>query len=110
MLKILIIDDDALTRKGIQTLMPWNAHNMEIIGEASNGKNALEFLADHDVDLVLVDLDMPIMDGMTFIEQAKSLYPNLNYVVLTIHNEFEYIQNALRMGAIDYIAKTQFDK
>ena len=72
MLKILIIDDDALTRKGIQTLMPWNAHNMEIIGEASNGKNALEFLADHDVDLVLVDLDMPIMDGMTFIEQAKS--------------------------------------
>ena len=110
MLKILIIDDDALTRKGIQTLMPWNAHNMEIIGEASNGKNALEFLADHDVDLVLVDLDMPIMDGMTFIEQAKSLYPNLNYVVLTIHTEFEYIQNALRMGAIDYIAKTQFDQ
>lgn len=110
MLKILIIDDDVLTRKGIQTLMPWASHRMEIVGEASNGKVALDFLKHHEVDLALVDLDMPIMDGMTFIRHAKDLYPSLNYVVLTIHTEFEYIQNVLRMGAIDYIAKTKFDQ
>ena len=110
MLRILIIDDDVLTRKGIQTLMPWAAHNMEIVGEASNGKNALEFLENHEVDLALVDLDMPVMDGITFIQRAKESYPNLNYVVLTVHTEFEYIQNVLRLGAIDYIAKTQFDQ
>lgn len=83
---------------------------MEIIGEASNGKTALDFLETHEADLALVDLDMPVMGGMTFIQKAKVLYPSLNYVVLTIHTEFEYIQQVLRMGAIDYIAKTQFDQ
>lgn len=110
MLKILIVDDDALTRKGIQLLMPWEKHQMQIVGEAPNGREALAFLKNNPVDLVLVDLDMPIMNGMAFIKHASQLYPNLNYVVLTIHTEFEYIQEALRNGAIDYIAKTQFDK
>ena len=110
MVKILIIDDDVLTRKGIQTLMPWSRHHMTIVGEAANGKAALEFLEAHAVDLALVDLDMPVMDGMTFIREASARYPDLNYVVLTVHTEFEYIQNVLRLGAIDYIAKTQFDQ
>ena len=83
---------------------------MKIVGESSNGQEALGFLEDHAVDLALVDLDMPVMDGMTFIEKASKLYPDLNYVVLTVHTEFEYIQGVLRAGAIDYIAKTQFDK
>lgn len=110
MLKVLIIDDDALTRKGIQTLMPWAGHGMEIVGEAANGKAALDFLAAHDADLALVDIDMPVMNGLTFIETAGKLYPHLNYVVLTIHTEFEYIQRVLRLGVIDYISKTHFDK
>lgn len=110
MLKILIIDDDALTRKGIRMLMPWASHNMEIVGEASNGKLALDFLHENEADLALVDLDMPVMNGITFIQKASELYPQLNYVVLTIHTEFEYIQNVLRLGAIDYIAKTRFDQ
>ena len=61
MLKILIIDDDALTRKGIRMLMPWASHNMEIVGEASNGKLALDFLHENEADLALVDLDMPCL-------------------------------------------------
>ena len=92
MLKILIVDDDALTRKGIRMLMPWARHHMEIIGESENGKAALTFLEKNHVDLVLVDLDMPVMDGMTFIRTASALYPALNYVVLTVHTEFEHIQ------------------
>ncbi|HCG87115.1 MAG TPA: hypothetical protein DEW33_11650 [Lachnospiraceae bacterium] len=111
MLKILIIDDDILTRKGIQTLMPWKEHQMTIVGEASNGKEALAFLESHpDIDLALVDLDMPIMGGAAFIEAASERYPNLSYVVLTVHTEFEYVQQILRLGAIDYISKTQFDQ
>ncbi|MDO4336715.1 MAG: helix-turn-helix domain-containing protein [Eubacteriales bacterium] len=110
MLRILIVDDDILTRKGIQILMPWEKHHMKITGEASNGKEALDFLEKNSVDLVLVDLDMPIMDGMTFIQTASALYPELSYVVLTVHTEFEYIQSVLRIGALDYIAKTHFDR
>lgn len=110
MLKILIIDDDALTRKGLRMLMPWTAHQMEVVGEAANGQEALDFLKTNSVDLALTDLDMPFMNGSTFIKEASQLYPDLNYVVLTIHTEFEYIQNILRLGAIDYIAKNQFDQ
>ncbi len=110
MLKILMVDDDPLTRKGIQVLMPWEKHHMKIVGECSNGKEALVFLERTEVDLVLVDIDMPVMDGITFMRTAAKLYPSLNYVVLTVHTEFDYIQNVLRLGAIDYIAKTQFDK
>ena len=110
MWKILIVDDDILTRKGIQILMPWEKYEMEIVGEASNGQKALDFLASNPVDLVLVDVDMPVMDGFTFVEKSKELYPELKYVVLTIHTEFEYIQRFLRMGVIDYISKEQFDQ
>lgn len=110
MLKILIVDDDPLTRKGIQVLMPWEKHHMEVVGECSNGEEALAFLEQREVDLVLVDIDMPVMDGITFMRTAAKLYPALNYVVLTVHTEFDYVQNVLRLGAIDYIAKTQFDK
>lgn len=111
MLKILIIDDDLFIRKGIQMMMPWKEHQMEIIGEASNGREALEFLSSHtDTDLALVDIDMPIMNGTDFIKEASRLHPHLSYVVLTVHTEFEYVQEILRLGAIDYIAKTQFDQ
>ena len=71
MLKVLIIDDDTLTRKGIQALMPWAEHDMEIVGEASNGKAALEFLEDHYADVALVDLDMPVMDGLPSIRNLN---------------------------------------
>ena len=70
MLKILIVDDDPLTRKGIRMMMPWEKHHMEIVGEASNGRLALDFLSGHEADLVLVDLDMPVMNGTDFIEAA----------------------------------------
>ncbi len=106
----MIIDDDGLARKGLISCMPWADYNMEVVGEASNGLSALEFLEHTAVDLALVDIDMPNMGGLQFIEHAKSRYPGLNYVVLTIHTEFEYIQQALRLGAIDYIAKSQFDQ
>ena len=110
MLKVLIVDDDKLTRKGLIAVMPWDKYGMEVAGESSNGVQALEFLDKHEVDLVLSDLEMPLMSGLEFMKQAKARYPGLQFVVLTVHTYFEYIQQALRLGAIDYIAKVQFDK
>ena len=110
MLNVLIVDDDKLTRKGLIASMPWQQYQMEVVGEAANGVEALAFLQDHDADLVLTDLEMPLMSGMEFIRRAKELRPHLFFVVLTIHSDFEYIQEALRLGAIDYIAKVQLDR
>ena len=63
MIKVLVVDDDKLVRKGLIAAMPWNEFNMEVVGEANNGKNALKFLENNAVDLILLDLSMPIMSG-----------------------------------------------
>jgi len=110
MIKVLIVDDDKLVRKGISSAMPWNEFNMEVVGEASNGAKALDFLKNQPVDLMLTDLAMPVMSGIELMRATRQLYPELHIVVLTLHQDFDYIQEALRMGAIDYIAKVQLEK
>ena len=110
MWKVLIVDDDKLTRKGLIASMPWDKYEMEIVGEAGNGVAALEFLVENQTDLVLCDLAMPLMSGLELIQKVQILYPHIKFAVLTVHSDFGYIQQALRLGAIDYIAKVQFDQ
>ncbi|WP_405450734.1 response regulator [Paenibacillus sp. HJGM_3] len=110
MLKVLIVDDDKLVRTGLIYTMPWNDFNMQVVGEANNGMKALEFLENHEIDLLITDLAMPVMDGIELMRHVRSSYPHIWMVVLTFHQEFEHIQQALRIGAIDYIAKVQLEK
>ena len=110
MIRVLIIDDDRLSLSGIRTMLPWEKHQMQIVGEAYNGKEGLRFLEKHTVDLVMLDLAMPIMDGLTFIQKCKELHPMVQYVVMTFHEDFSYIQEALRLGVIDYISKLKLEE
>jgi len=109
-MRVLIVEDDRLVRKGFISLMPWEQFGMQIIGEAGNGEDALEFLAEHDIDLLITDLAMPRMNGIELIRIVRDRYPRIWTVVLTFHQDFEYIQEALRLGAIDYIAKTELQQ
>ncbi|GMK42396.1 hypothetical protein PCCS19_54550 [Paenibacillus sp. CCS19] len=110
MIRVLIVDDDKLVRKGLISSMPWQACGMEIVGEANNGENALKFLEQNPVDLLITDLAMPVMSGIELIRIVRDQYPDMQIVVLSLHQDFEYIQEALRLGAIDYIAKTQLEQ
>lgn len=110
MIRVLIVDDDKLVRKGLISSMPWQACGMEIVGEANNGENALKFLEEHHVELLITDLAMPVMSGIELIRIVRDQYPDMQIVVLSLHQDFEYIQEALRLGAIDYIAKTQLEQ
>jgi two-component system response regulator YesN len=110
MIRVLIVDDDKLARKGLISIMPWLSHGMEVVGEAANGVKALEFLKEHPVDLMFVDLAMPVMSGIELLQETRSKYPNLRFVVLTFHEDFEYVQTALRLGAMDYISKVRMEK
>ncbi|WP_408892061.1 response regulator [Paenibacillus taichungensis] len=110
MIKVLIVDDDQLVRKGLMLAMPWAAFDMKVVGEAGNGERALEFLSENHVDLLITDLAMPVMSGIELIRTARKQFPDLPIAVLTLHQDFEYIQEALRLGAIDYIAKVQLEK
>lgn len=107
MIRVLIVDDEKLVRQGIISSLPWESFGMEIVGEAKNGEKALEFLEQHEVDLMLTDLAMPVMSGIELMRVVRKRYPALYVIVLTLHQDFEYIQEALRIGAIDYIAKVE---
>jgi two-component system response regulator YesN len=110
MIKVLVVEDDKLARKGLIHAMPWNEFDMKVTGEASNGKSALEFLESHDVDLMVTDLAMPVMSGIELLRMARERHPELLCVVLTLHQELEYAQEAIRLGVIDYVAKVQLEK
>jgi two-component system response regulator YesN len=110
MIRVIVVDDDKLVRKGLISAMPWQNFGMQVVGEASNGEKALEFLVDHQVDLMLTDLAMPVMSGIDLMRIVRKQYPHVHIVVLTLHQDFEYIQEAMRLGAIDYIAKVQLEK
>lgn len=110
MIKVLIVDDDRLVRKGLSSSMPWERFDMQVVGEASNGKKALEFLKENSVDLLLTDIAMPVMSGIELMRLAHMVHPELFIVVLTFHEDFEYIQETLRLGAIDYISKLQLER
>lgn len=110
MIKVFIIDDDKLARKGLISIVPWEECGMEVVGEAANGEKGLEFLENNEVDLAVVDIAMPRMTGLQFIEKSRILYPDMQYIVLSFHEDFENVQSALRLGTLDYISKMRLDQ
>ncbi len=108
MIRALVVDDEKRVRQGFMAMTDWEAHGIRIIGEAKDGHSALAFLSKHEVDLLFVDISMPGMSGFELIERVRDLYPDMRSVILTCHHEFDYVQEALRLGAIDYIVKTLF--
>jgi two-component system response regulator YesN len=85
MIKVLIVDDDMLARKGLISIMPWSSHGMKVVGEAANGAKALEFLKNNNVDLMFVDLAMPVVSGLDLVQQTRILYPDLKFVIISFH-------------------------
>lgn len=110
MIRVLVVDDEKIVRKGLISFMPWEDFGMIVVGEANNGEKALEFLETNKVDLLITDLAMPVMSGIELMEEVSQRHPHIQMVVLTLHQDFEYVQKALRMGAVDYIAKTELEK
>lgn len=108
-MKVIIVDDEKLVRRGLISIMPWAKYNMEVVGEAGNGRKALELLETLEVDLVFTDLMMPEMSGFELMEQINANYPSKSIVVLSCHEEFAFAQKAIRMGAIDYIVKNDLE-
>lgn len=109
MIRALIVDDEKLARKGFISIVPWEQFHIQVAGEAANGKLALDFMQQHEIDLLFLDLTMPVMNGIELMKEVKRTSPSTKMVVLTCHQDFDYIQEALRLGALDYIVKTQLD-
>lgn len=105
MWKVLLADDEPIIREGIRGSLDWNAMGMEVVGEAEDGEEALELALEHAVHIMLVDLNMPIMNGITLMHRIREKLPGARIVIVTGHNEFAYAQEAIRLQVDDYILK-----
>ncbi|MBP1995997.1 response regulator [Paenibacillus eucommiae] len=109
-MKVLIVEDEHLVRKGLISMMPWADFGLEVAAEAANGVEAIPLIKEHGIELLITDLAMPKMSGLDLMRHVRVHFPHVWMVVLTFHQDFEHIQTALRLGAIDYIAKVQLEK
>ncbi|ACT01228.1 response regulator [Paenibacillus sp. JDR-2] len=109
MYKVLIVDDDGLIREDVQTMMDWREHGYDIIGEAENGKAALKLIEQHDPDIILTDIYMPVMDGIELIKQVRSARRKAKIVVMSNYDDFASVKEAMKYGASDYVLKYKLD-
>lgn len=104
-LKALLVDDEIHILNNLSKVLPWEAMGFEIVGLAKNGVEALEAAIQHRPDLVLCDIRMPIMDGMTLIQKLREEGLDSEILLLTGYQEFEYARTGIRYGVRDYICK-----
>ncbi len=104
MIRVMIVDDQALIREGLKMMLSI-CSDIEVAGEASNGKEAIERLRDTQVDVVLMDIRMPVMDGVEAVRRIKEMYRRVRVIILTTFDEDEYIFEGLKNGADGYILK-----
>jgi two-component system nitrate/nitrite response regulator NarL len=103
-IKVLLVDDHAVVRDGIRARLESSA-GFEVVGEAVNGREALQKTEELNPDVVLMDISMPVMNGMDAARQLRAGFPEVKVIILTMHEHKEYIQGVIRCGAQGYIVK-----
>lgn len=105
MLKVLIADDERIVRKTLRLIGNWDEYEMEIVGEAQNGMEALEMIDQLKPDILLLDMKMPGLSGNQILEQLTGDRKRIHVIVISGYDDFEYARMALKYGAIDYLLK-----
>lgn len=103
-IRVLLVDDQALFREGLHTLLSVQA-DMEVVGEAGNGEEAVTAVAELQPDVVLMDLRMPLLDGVAATRRIAENHPQSRVIVLTTFDNDEYVFDGLRAGAVGYLLK-----
>lgn len=104
-IKMLIVDDEPIISQGLRMTIPWDSHGIEVIGEASDGKQALEILEKQRVDIVLTDVRMPEMDGIQLAKTIHEQMPHIRVVIISGYDDFHYAREAIRFRVKDYLLK-----
>ena len=105
MYKILLVDDEILVREAIREKMEWKALGYELVGDCENGKEAMRFLQQQSVDVVLTDIYMPYVDGLELSKHIHEEYPETSIIIFSGYNDFEYARQAIRYNVSEYILK-----
>lgn len=106
MLNVLLVDDEYFIAQGLLHLIDWGAEGYQIVSIASNGMEALEYLKENKVDLIIADIKMPVMSGLELLENIRERgMLETNFVILSGYNEFEYAKRAMRSDCMGYLLK-----
>ncbi|MBX9259314.1 response regulator transcription factor [Desmonostoc muscorum CCALA 125] len=103
-IKVLLVDDQSLIRQGLRALLELEP-DLEIVGEGENGQDAINLIAELQPDVVLLDIRMPIMDGVAATREIQKHFPKTKILVLTTFDDNEYVSAALQNGAMGYLLK-----
>ena len=105
-IRIMIADDHAMIREGLKKVLELE-NDMEVVAQSSNGQDTLNYCAQHqnEIDILLLDVNMPKLNGMQTLEKLGQEIPNLKTIMLTIHDEAEYLRRAMELGAKGYVLK-----
>lgn len=104
MIKMIIADDQAIVREGLSLVLGFD-DEIEIVLQAKNGQEAVDYLKDNECDIVLMDIKMPVLNGVEATKIIHQEYPNVKILILTTFNDYEYIFQGLKNGANGYLLK-----
>jgi two-component system response regulator YesN len=107
MYKVMIVDDEPLMREAISSMINWKEAGFSLVADTYDGLQAIKVLENQDIDLVLTDMKMPKMNGLSLIEHTIKNYPNLKYIVLSAYDEFHMVRDAFNLGIKDYLLKAE---
>lgn len=102
MLKVLLVDDEPFILQGLKVLIDWNAEGYEVVGAVRTGQEAIDYLKENPVDLVMTDIKMPVMSGIELLEEVRrDQISDAYFIILSGYNDFAYAQQAVRYHCID---------
>lgn len=105
MKKVLLIDDDALVRMFLRQIIPWESEGFTVVGDARDGEEALALTEQTSPDLILSDVSMPTLDGVELVRRLRGAGFQGGIIMLSCHDDFEYVKNAMQLGADEYLLK-----
>ena len=104
-LQVVLVDDEIMIREGFKRLFDWASHDCEVIGEAADGMEALAQIDHLQPDIVIMDINIPIINGLKVIQTSRMRYPDMAFIIVSGYDDFSYCREALRMRITDYILK-----
>ncbi|MGM9538657.1 MAG: helix-turn-helix domain-containing protein [Candidatus Onthomonas sp.] len=104
-LRVLLVDDEIMIREGFKRLFDWEAHDCQVVGEAADGMEALARIDALQPDIVIMDINIPIMNGLKVIQLSRIKHPETAFVIVSGYDDFSYCREALRLQITDYILK-----
>ena len=104
-IRVLLVDDEIMIREGFKRLFDWEAHDCQVVGEAADGMEALAKIDSLRPDLVIMDINIPIMNGLKVIQVSRMKHPDIAFVIVSGYDDFAYCREALRLQITDYILK-----